>query len=537
MSDTKDEGEALIERLTSDDELIMVNSEIPVSKILTKIIRQGIPMALSYTFPASMVVTAIMITHLKEESQENYLATATLVTTMTHIIACVSFSPFLAMITLGSEKYGELRRFLTENNETQIVHTRKNTADLFKTSIALSTFILPIPFLAMFFSEFILVNIFAQNKHISGLVQQNLRAYSYAIPGLMYRICMEQILFSFKKSHHTMLMGLCTFALGTASAYYLAFGSPNLGLAGIAYGFVIESYLTALIFAAYLHWHPSLKDIPFLTFTNLCLNSFISHQAKELLKMGLPITVQMSCELSAALLMSFFAGWLSENSLAAQNFSVQLFTFALIPSDAFAQTLVQAANQLIGENDFHNASRFAKYGLLANIGLISLVCIPVSISPSILTSMFGSSVNPNVMKMAKYLVPLAAGQTLAETAGLSMTQTLRAANDLYKPTMIKVICLWLGVLTAYLLGFKSSLSIYGVNIGFLFGVTLGTAILAPRWMARMTANNLERTKISNTSSTFFYQIPEDSYVENRLNSELKIPEHATQSTNANVLDR
>ena len=470
-------------------------------QVSKKIMALGIPMALSYTFTASMVATAMMITRLKQESSDDYLATATLVTTMTNITSCIAISPLLAMSIIGSEKYGELLRFLSVNNEAQAVKGKKEIATLFKNGIVLSTIILPFPFATLFFSEYLLSNWFAQNHQISYLAQQNLRAYSYAIPGLMYRVCIEQILFSFEKSRHTMVMGLTTFGIGTAFSYYFAFGPPNLGLPGIAYGYVIESYLTCAVFGGYMAFHKSFKGIPFLR--SEWFNEGLSQQNKALLKMGLPITLQMTCELSAMLLIGFFAGWLSENSLAAQNFSTQLFTFAVIPSDSFAQTLAQEVSRLIGKNNFRDASLFARYGLLTNVGLISLICIPISISPQILTSIYASSVNSNVMKMAKYLIPLAAGQTLAETAGLSMTQTLRSANDLYKPTVIKISLLWLGVLTGYLLGFKTDLGIYGVNLGFLLGVAIGTAALLPRWAVKTKKDYLENTRPSQIPQTLF----------------------------------
>ncbi|HVT61934.1 MAG TPA: hypothetical protein VHD33_00390, partial [Legionellaceae bacterium] len=228
--------------------------ELSGLQIITYLLRRGVSMALSYTLPASMVVTALMIARLKtedKESSEDYLATAALVTTVTHIVVCVSFSPFLAIISIGSEKYGELQRFIETNNTAQIIKTRQKIGDLFKISMLLSTLIVPFPFIVFHFSGTILSDWFGQNQHISDLAQQELRAYSFALPGVMYRICMEQILFSFGKSEHTMLMSLSTFAVGTGLSYFFAFGSPNLGLEGIAYGYVIESYLTCFSFGAY----------------------------------------------------------------------------------------------------------------------------------------------------------------------------------------------------------------------------------------------------------------------------------------------
>ncbi|MCR9192218.1 MAG: MATE family efflux transporter [Gammaproteobacteria bacterium] len=500
MSDSENEHMRLESSVST--KTIPTVDPIPVAQIVAKIIRVGIPMALSYTVPASMVATGMMISRLGEEDTEDYLATAALAVTMTQIVTVAAFSPLLAMITIGGGKYGELKKFIREEKTDDIVRTEKQIADLFKVSILLSTLIVPFPFAAMYFSEPILADCFGQSRHISGLVQQNLRAYSYGLPALMYRICMEQLLFSFEKTSHTMSISLLTFSIGTAAAYYLAFGPPDLGLAGIGYGYDLEAYLTCLSFAVYLCLHPSFAGTPFLSGT--WVNQETLRQSKTLLEMGLPITVQLTSQLAAALLVTLFAGWLGKNALAAQNFSAQLFVFSVIPSDAFAQTLAQVVASLLGEEQFHNAARFAQFGLLTNIGLVSLFCIPISIEPSILTRIFASSADADVMRMVRYLVPIAAGQVLAETAGLSMIQTSRSANDLRTPTKIKMTSLWLGVLAAYLLGFHTSLHIYGINIGFLLGVALGTMALAPRWVHKMEASNLKAVRQSQARETLFY---------------------------------
>lgn len=481
-------------------------NKIPRSQIVMDIFRRGVPMALAYTYTLSIVTIAALIARYGDKKIDDgddaisadYLAAATLATTVANTAAVVQVSPFLVMSILGSNEYGQWK-----DNKTNPV-IKNNIANLYKSAIMLGTVIYPVSFLTMYFSKDML-KLFGQNEHIAHLAGEFLRAYAFAMPGIMYRLHGEQMLFALDESVAVMLMSWTSFGIGTGLAYWLAFGSPDFGLAGIAYGYVIESYLTMLAFNIYLLFHPALEGIPFLK--GDWINEQVRQKAKAILKMGLPVTAQLVCELAATMLMAFYAGWLGEDELAAQNFATQLYIFIMIPSNSFAQAVAQMVAELIGKEDFNNASRVARYGLCVSSGTVALICAPIAAAPTLLTRIFASSIDDNVMKIAKMIIPIMAVSTTIEALGSDMIQVLRNAKDFNKPTMIKIACLWLGMLGAYLFGFQAGAGMLGVALGFLGGLALGTAILLPRWVDAMQAKNLEiknTPKISDSATQVFF---------------------------------
>ncbi|KTD20057.1 MATE efflux family protein [Legionella lansingensis] len=484
-----------LEEKPEEDSEKKLKEELSALRIMLQTVRIATPMALSFTFTASEIATAMMVARISEDDPDSYLAAATLITTTTNVLACISIAPLFAMSIRASKKQGKLINEEAEvvQDPIKIERLRSKIANIFKSGVGVSTLIMPLPFLGMYFSKSILMDWFGQNEHIAELTQQNLRAYSFALPGLMYRIAAEQMMFAFNKTTPAMAIGLGSFAVGTGLAYFLTFGPPKQGLAGIGYGYVAESYLTCLGFCLYLAKNKIFKDINFFNF--LKLDKDILQQAKKMLKLGLPITLQMGFELSAALLIGMFSGWLGQDQLAAQNFATQLFIFAVIPSVALGQTVTQEVSRLIGQQEFRNAMRFARYGLLTSLGLVGTIAIPLAIKPEWLINTLSLSVGDKALQISKTLIPLAATQTVIDTAGYGMTQALRAANDSNIPTYSKISCLVFGILLAYALGLHTSLDIYGIEIGLLIGVALGSMILLPQWINGTNQTTMEKSHL------------------------------------------
>lgn len=479
----------------SDEEQLFLPLNAPkhlsARKISARTLKRAISMALSFTFTAGQFATARMAVSLPTEDEDAALAAAGLISTTTNILCSISISVLFSMSILASKKQGKLFA-MPEFDQERRRKMNRNIADIYQSGLGLSTLILPLPFAGLFFSKYILTSVFQLDEKIAELVQQNLRAYSFALPAIMYRMCAEQMLFSFGKTVPAMLTGLVTFALGTGLAWYFAFGRPNLGLSGIAYGYLIEAWLTFAGFTLYIGNHATFKDLPFFKKTEW---KALLKQLKKMLALGLPITLQMSAELFASLFVGVFSGWLGKDQLAAQNFSTQLFIFAIIPSIAFGQSIAQEVSRYLGKREFVNAMRFSRYGLLTSLGFVTTICLPFAVYPPWLTTILAPAGGERALKMSRLLILMAAIQVIYDTGNYGMTQTLRAANDPVIPTLTKTGCLGLGLLIAWGLGLHSYLDVYGVGIGFLIGVALAAMLIFPRWLQKTEAASLAGIKV------------------------------------------
>lgn len=460
--------------------------ELSACQISRELLKLGLPMAASFTFTLTLITIAAMTAQLPDENREpeKYLAATTLITSLLNSISTLAMSPLFSIGILASAKAGRLKRKSVRNNALKRQRIHEEIAHIFRSGIATAVLITPLPLFALYFSKPLLINAFKQDESIAELASQTLKAYSFASAGFLLRLVAEQILFTFQKNLPAMFISWGGFAAGTGLAYLFAF-PLKMGLAGIGYGYLAEAWLTAIGFFILLAKSKDFRDTPL--FERFRPNRDFFRQLKKVIQTGLPISLQMFSDLAASFSIGIFAGWLGQDQLAAQNFVTQLFIFCIIPAFAFSQTLSQMVSRQIGAKDYHNAMRVSRYGFLTITSLISSITILVAIFPQILTRIFSSSIGHRAATLAGGIMPLASAQSIYDAAGITMIQTLRSKGDFYLPMFMKIIGLISGIGIAYALGFNSYIDIYGIDIGSLAGIAIGTLMILPLWICNTSS--------------------------------------------------
>lgn len=463
----------------------------------------AMPMALSYTFSFSIVALGIMAGRIKsEEDNQDYIGAAALCATIVNTVLVMAFSGLYSVSILTSKNRGKLKE-LQDNageqrvaedeeslpNENQaLAEVKQDVSNVLKDSNIISLPLALPPFFILYYSSALLQAV-GQSARVAALAQSYLRPYSLATLPVLIRLGEEQICFSFEKQIPVMLIGLSTFSLGVLLANILCFGrfsAPQLDLAGIAYGFVTEAYLIMGVLAVYLSKAKIFNEFNF--FRNFSFTRKDWQQIKDLCKIGWPIALTMTMEISATLVTSLFAGWLGSDALTAYSFWAQFYFFVFIPLIALGQATSQEVSRLLGEtNKSLGIPRIAKYGLLASEGIIMPLCILVSAYPELLKYVItDQDISDEIMHTVRILMPVTAIGIIFDTAKYNMLQVLRALGDHIVPTSLSISTTWLGVLLAYVLGFHTSLGIVGVGAGYAAGLAAGALALVPRWLKNIS---------------------------------------------------
>ncbi len=97
----------------------------------------------------------------------------------------------------------------------------------------------------------------------------------------------------------------------------------------------------------------------------------------------------------------------------------------------------------------------------------------------------------NVKDILKYLVPIMSISVIADAVRFNLLQQLRVLGDLNTSTGVSICGLFLGVVMADLLRFKTSMGIYGVATGITSGIALAGASLMYRWCHRIQAEKIK----------------------------------------------
>ncbi len=440
----------------------------------------GIPMALSYTFSVTIVAIGLLGGSLYHDAV--HVAAITLIMTSINTLMIIGFSPLFAMSIMVSNLVGSLR--VVRDEETR-AYTVQRISAVNRSGLQIVAVIAPIIFGLMFFSQTLLVKVMGQPEEAAAIVQGFLRIYAFAVPAVLWRVCLEQILFSFAKAKATMCYSVISFAVGTVFAYALAhgvLGFPGMGLQGIAIGYTVECYLTAIFFAYYLRYQADFAEYNFFKLFNYGV--IAQGLTRQLLKIGAPIAFTIINEMLLTFVLVIIAGRLGTAQLAALNFSMQIIFFVFIISASFGQACCQEVSRQIGAHDVGNARRVAIYGLWTTLLCLAPLCGLLVVTAPVFVNYFIAG-HPEVVTLALFLVPLVVLAILCDAARYNILQVLRALHDHVVSMLLSTVALWFSILLSIGLGLYTQLGLRGVIYGYLIGIICATLLLIPRWWMKL----------------------------------------------------
>jgi MATE family multidrug resistance protein len=198
----------------------------------------------------------------------------------------------------------------------------------------------------------------------------------------------------------------------------------------------------------------------------------------RLLRVGLPLGVQMGTELWAFATMGVMMGWLGERPLAAHAAAINLASVSfMIP---FGVSTAAAAR--VG----HHVGAGRDWGPAARAALLVGVCTQV-LSGLVFWSagrwlVMPYSSDPEVRHLAAMLLPIAAAFQLFDGLQVIGFGVLRGAGDVRVPTLANLVGYYaLGIPVAYTLGIARGWGPEGV----WWGLSLGLAVVASGLLLRV----------------------------------------------------
>ena len=503
QSELNEEGEASIEiishsilPLSTDD----LSPSLTLSQVLKRIFGYGLTTAFSYTFSMGIGIVGFWGPYVaKESNSTDVLGALSLVTNIKSLMTKLTITSLYAISVLGSVKVGQLRKQLQtlekqENlDKSRVDELSAEIAILYRNGIIWGLVISAPLSMVYYFSKAILMGI-GQPEAAASIAQTYLRPYTPALMLGTVRVCAQEVLFSFGQSKVAMLLALPSLAVSMGLAATLIYGF-DMGLEGLAYGFLSEAALTAITFNAYLFLsRGDLKNIPLFKIFFKSYQAFFKDLG-QLLKVGGIITLQSAGLFVVNTLTDLLAGRFGKTSLAAQNFVTQ-YSFLLMPFViAFGQSIMQEVGRLRGAHQYADASYYARIGLGVSLALAIIPGIIVVSYPKLIVDIFSRNVEPDVLSIAINLLRIAAIGRIADAGLYNIIQVSRQAGDRNIPTFIALFeTLGLGVTAGYLLGTFTDLDIYGVNLGYFGGLALSFASLAYRWYQNTTTEHLSTTQ-------------------------------------------
>ena len=248
---------------------------------------------------------------------------------------------------------------------------------------------------------------------------------------------------------------------------YGKLGFPELGLTGAGISTLVSRALILIVFAVFIFKSKKMNE-----YARAIKEAVLARdEMKAVFKMGYPVGIQMALESSTFTFAAVMAGWLGVIQLAAHQVVItisQLF-FLMMQGLSFAVSIL--VSNSFGRKDFKSVREYARKGYFMTLGISATLSVLLYCFRYQAAGIFTDS--PEVSAMAVSLFFLLFAYQFGDGLQLCFANVLRGIQDV-RPIMYAAFVSYylIAIPSAYILGFKTSLGIHGIWLGFPIGLTL-----------------------------------------------------------------
>lgn len=277
-----------------------------------------------------------------------------------------------------------------------------------------------------------------------------------------------------------LLLGNVVNIFGNWVLIYGKLGFPEMGLVGAGVSTLFSRILIFAAFLLYILFSRSLRQ-----YARAIKEAVLSlAEMKSIFIVGYPVAIQMALETSSFTFAAVMAGWLGVIELAAHQVVItisQLF-FLMMQGLSFALSIL--VSNACGRGDYKGVREYAGKGY----GMI--VCISATLSVLLYIFRYQAAGvftdSPEVSAMAVSLFFVLFAYQFGDGLQLCFANVLRGLQDV-KPIMKVAFVSYyiIAIPVAYLLGFKTSLGLLGIWLGFPVGLTIAGVFFFLRYRSDM----------------------------------------------------
>lgn len=257
---------------------------------------------------------------------------------------------------------------------------------------------------------------------------------------------------------------------------YGKLGFPEMGLTGAGISTLVSRALILLVFVVFIFKSKKMNE-----YARAIKEALLSRgEMKTVFKMGYPVGIQMALESSTFTFAAVMAGWLGVIQLAAHQVVItisQLF-FLMMQGLSFAVSIL--VSNAFGRKDLGSVREYARKGYFMTLGISATLSVLLYCFRYQAAGIFTDS--PEVSAMAVSLFFLLFAYQFGDGLQLCFANVLRGIQDV-KPIMYAAFVSYyiIAIPSAYVLGFKTSLGIHGIWLGFPIGLTLAGIFFYARY--------------------------------------------------------
>lgn len=263
--------------------------------------------------------------------------------------------------------------------------------------------------------------------------------------------------------------------------YLLIFGVaglPELGIVGAAISTLASRCLMVFIFVIYFGLKKSTRE--------LMMNAFKSRiefkLMRDILAIGLPISVYMFFEVTAFSAATFMVGWISKDHLSGHQIALSLASMSFVVAMGVGSAGSIRSATYLGMKNFKKIKTVAVSVVLIALSLSFVAALIFLIFKDQLPLIFVPSRETIIIEQAASMLVLAAVFQFSDGLQVVFQGLLQGVGDVKIPSFIAIISYWaIGLPLGYWFAFNYGMSAQGIWVGLAIGLTFSAILQILRY--------------------------------------------------------
>jgi len=261
---------------------------------------------------------------------------------------------------------------------------------------------------------------------------------------------------------------------------YGNWGFPRLELVGAGIASSLSNLAGFLLVALYARLEPSSRR--FELFRDFWRASWA--RLREVLQLSWPISMTSAFEAMLFNAAVFLMGRIGVDEMAAYQVALNVAALAFMMPLGLSMAGAVRVGLMKGKGDMVGVRTAALVSVLACVGAIMLVAVPVMLSPRWVAGLYLDASDPSsigLLDIVASFLPIAAAFALFDATQVAANQALRGLKDVRVPMWMTAVAYWgIGFPLAAWLGLGSRVGAIGVWWGLLVALAVAAVLLGLR---------------------------------------------------------
>lgn len=253
-------------------------------------------------------------------------------------------------------------------------------------------------------------------------------------------------------------------------------GLPRLGVPGSAWATVISRLFLAFSLV-WIVW----KSDP-LIFHRGWFRNVKRNDIKELVRLGLPASIQVTLEVGIFSLAGTLVGRMNPVSLAAHQIVLNITSLTFMIPLGIASAAAVRVGHAVGALEIHKAKKAGWSAIGLTVCIMIVIALNFILIPAALIDLF--TADPTIIEQGVALLAIAAVFQIFDGLQAVTTGALRGLGDTFTPAVTNLVAHWLiGMPVGIYLAFWMGLEVRGIWIGLSIGLIVIGSVLLGFWIA------------------------------------------------------